>query len=248
MAQYREIRTGYPQEFASGGCEFRYRAEGGILYIEELVGTWQTIDTLNLPGITRNVFRIGTRGGYFVYHQEITVDGFDGGTIGVNWDNIEQHSLAAPTTSTTSTSSTSTSSTSTSSTSSSSTTSTTSTTTEGPSPYGIYLCYYFNPINGEVYVRFGTTTFPTGSPVIIDVTSIPDTGDFSLSGVASSPTVSLVELLAQEGYTELKLTFSDNIVDSDTPLLTYTKGATPLLDLSGLELDGWINEPVVDFI
>jgi len=127
MAQYREIRTGYPQEFTSGGCTFRYRAEGGVLYIDKEIGgsgfssggvagiegvDWDSIDNFTLPAVSRNVFRIGTRDGYFVYDQEIDATGFDG-TVAVNWDNIEEHSLAEPTTSTTSTSSTSSSTTTT---------------------------------------------------------------------------------------------------------------------------------------
>ena len=78
------------------------------MYIDKLDGTWQEIDSFTLPAITRNVFRIGTRGGYFVYDQEINADGFDSGVEGVDWDNIEQHSLAVPTTTTTSTSTTTT--------------------------------------------------------------------------------------------------------------------------------------------
>jgi len=107
MAQYRTIKTGYPLHLQSTGVRFRYRAEGGVLYIDELDGTWQEINSFTLPAVSRNVFRIGTRGGYFVYDQEIDATGFSG-TIGVNWDNIEEHSLAEPTTSTTSTSSTTT--------------------------------------------------------------------------------------------------------------------------------------------
>jgi len=65
------------------------------MFLEKLDGTWQEIDSWTLPASSRNVFRIGSRGGYLVYDQEIDATGFDG-AIGVNWDNIEQHALSVP--------------------------------------------------------------------------------------------------------------------------------------------------------
>ena len=102
MAQYQEISTANPVTLVDGACSFRLRAEGGVLYYDQLITEdgfggeenidWANIDSSGIPGETRNVFRVGSRGGYWVTDQELTATGFSG-TENVDWKNITEEDL-----------------------------------------------------------------------------------------------------------------------------------------------------------
>jgi len=106
MAQYQEISTAAPLTLVDGACSFRLRAEGGVLYYDQIITAngfggdegvdWNNIDSSGLPGVTRNVFRVGSRGGYYVTDQEMTTTGFDGAE-NTHWKNISEQSLTTPT-------------------------------------------------------------------------------------------------------------------------------------------------------
>ena len=100
--QYQEISTANPVTLVDGVCSFRLRAEGGVLYYDQLITEdgfggeenidWANIDSSGIPGETRNVFRVGVRDGYWVTDQELTATGF-GGTVNVDWKNITEEDL-----------------------------------------------------------------------------------------------------------------------------------------------------------
>lgn len=72
----------------------------------------------------------------------------------------------------------------------------------------------------------------------LDGTSVPATGDYSLSG--TTQTVSSVAINANE----VRLTLSGDIVDTDTVLLTYTSGVNPVRDSAENDAANLVDEPV----
>ena len=66
--------------------------------------------------------------------------------------------------------------------------------------------------------------------------------DFTISGVATSTTVTAVELI--DGSSTITLTLSALILGSDTPLVSYTPGTNRITDAAGNQLAAFINEPI----
>ena len=77
-----------------------------------------------------------------------------------------------------------------------------------------------------------------------DQTSTPPTTAFGVSGVASNPTIQSV---AWQNATTIYVTLSAAVVDTDTPLISYTKPASGMIkDLAGNEADSWTDAAVTN--
>ena len=70
--------------------------------------------------------------------------------------------------------------------------------------------------------------------------------DFTISDVATSPTVTAIELI--DNTNTITLTLSAPITDSDTPLTSYTPGTNRITDAAGNQLAAFSNESITDNI